>query len=370
MAVYADKKSGRLTGRWRVELQKGQERYRQRHDSHKAAVNDDVRVKALWATGEASQGTLNAHHVTMHHSISSVTQEASGVLWRGLAGEATSWAHIRIIGEFLGADAPLDKIDTVTIDRLVAELTKRGKSRSTINRYLSHFHTFLTWARRRKLLTTPLADISFDWQKENKGRIRWVTPEEEAQLQQLLPENVWKLVKVGIETGCRRSELIHAEPTQIVGNLLHLWKTKTDAPRTVPMTPATTKLLMDLLVPGAMPTKSKLKTAWDNAATTMGLADDNQFTFHICRHTCATRLVDAGVNLLVIKEWLGHKRIETTQRYAHVKPSNLVTALKQWGDHQEALIVAAQKSAKEPSPAAYPAVGGNRLIKDPRASRN
>lgn len=38
-------------------------------------------------------------------------------------------------------------------------------------------------------------------------------------------------------------------------------------------------------------------------------------------------MVDASINIFVIKEWMGHKRIETTLRYAHVRPENLDEAL-------------------------------------------
>ena len=59
----------------------------------------------------------------------------------------------------------------------------------------------------------------------------------------------------------------------------------------------------------------------------LGLRDDDLFVFHTTRHTCATRLVDAGVNPFVIQEWMGHKGIETTLRHAHVRPENLDAAL-------------------------------------------
>jgi site-specific recombinase XerD len=42
---------------------------------------------------------------------------------------------------------------------------------------------------------------------------------------------------------------------------------------------------------------------------------------HLIRHSLATALVEGGANLLLIQEWLGHARVETTQIYAHVKAS-------------------------------------------------
>ena len=59
----------------------------------------------------------------------------------------------------------------------------------------------------------------------------------------------------------------------------------------------------------------------------LGKADDESFTPHILRHTCASRLVQAGVNLQTVCEWLGHSSIDMTMRYAHLAPDHLQDAL-------------------------------------------
>ena len=44
---------------------------------------------------------------------------------------------------------------------------------------------------------------------------------------------------------------------------------------------------------------------------------DKNVTPHILRHTCAMRLLEAGVDTAVIALWLGHESIKTTQIYVH-----------------------------------------------------
>lgn len=337
MAIYPDKKDGKLTGRFRVELQRGKERYRKRFDSFAEAQANELAVQAAWDRGEAPEGVLAPAVPQEVHTIATVTAAARGDLWRNQSGEASAWAHMREVGVIFGANRSLNEIDTLAIDAIARELTKRGKRDTTVNRYLSHFRTFLVYARDRKWMSRPAFDeIKWAWRKETQGRIRWITRSEEAAMRAYLlgkgQEAMWSFIKVAIETGCRRSELLTAKLDQINGNRLHLWKTKTDQARTIPMSDATRDMLVELIEKGTMPSKRGLRSWWDRMTLHMGLQGDEDFVFHTCRHTCATRLLDAGVDILVIKEWLGHSRIETTLRYTHVKPKNLEAALLAVGE--------------------------------------
>ena len=69
-----------------------------------------------------------------------------------------------------------------------------------------------------------------------------------------------------------------------------------------------------------------MRSAWNYGKIKLGLELDNQFTFHCTRHTCASRLVQAGIAIQVVQAWLGHKTIKMTLRYAHLAPHNFVEA--------------------------------------------
>ena len=67
-----------------------------------------------------------------------------------------------------------------------------------------------------------------------------------------------------------------------------------------------------------------LKTAWCKVATAAALHD---FTFHDLRHTFASKLVQAGVDLNTVRELLGHADIRMTLRYAHLAPEHKAAAV-------------------------------------------
>ena len=48
---------------------------------------------------------------------------------------------------------------------------------------------------------------------------------------------------------------------------------------------------------------------------------DERHRFHDLRHTFGTRMAAAGVPLRTLQEWMGHRDIATTQRYADYAPS-------------------------------------------------
>ena len=64
---------------------------------------------------------------------------------------------------------------------------------------------------------------------------------------------------------------------------------------------------------------------FDDAVAEAGVSD---FTWYCLRHTFASRLIMAGVDLRTVAELMGHKTIQMTMRYAHLAPAHKLAAVE------------------------------------------
>jgi len=230
---------------------------------------------------------------------------------------------------FLG-DIPLPDISEQIVQQLQKRLDTNKLSIATVNRYLATLKTILKYHH----LPTHFIRL----RKERNGRIRVISREEEQQICSLLrnqdnyfPE-VADLVEVLLDTGLRLSEALNLDFKDISfkNNLISIWVNKGDKPRSIPMTKRVRQLLQDKegeQKPFNL-TVNQCEYAWSIVRAQMELEGDKEFVIHSTRHTTASRMVSAGVDLYVVKEILGHSSIQVTERYAHLAPGKLVTAIE------------------------------------------
>ena len=80
-------------------------------------------------------------------------------------------------------------------------------------------------------------------------------------------------------------------------------------------------LAADLVFPGAdgkMRPRERAPRGFANLAEAVRVPGKNAITFHDLRHTAASLMVMAGLNLRTVQKMLGHSVITVTERYAHL----------------------------------------------------
>jgi len=278
-------------------------------------------------------------HVTLRYALERTWADN----W---SGQKDAGLHYKIAK--LSRDIGYWPLHTITYNRLLTyckelETAKRPVSPTTRNRYMSLIHTAMGHAKRR----SELDELpEFPHWPENNIKERYLTREEERALIAYIAEHSAPADNVArylihltiflLDTGLRTGE-VSMEPAQDLGERVWLphGTTKSNKGRTVPLTTRARAALDEML---ASPVHAELRRlrAIHHYQPTKFLstryipwcekAGFDDVGLHTLRHTCASRLVQAGVSLYVVKEWLGHSSITITERYAHLAPKNLDAA--------------------------------------------
>jgi integrase len=272
-------------------------------------------------------------------------------------------------------DLKLSEISGWTIEKWRTERLKvqtRKPKPATVNSHITMLRAALAKAVNWKLLAAhPLRDVK-PLKTDRTGRIRYLTPDEEKRLRKALEArdearrarreqaNVWRrgrgyaeyptenpdhlttIVFVALNTGLRKGEIFNLEwrDVDLEGAQLTVRgeRAKSGQTRYIPLNTeavdvltawqATTTARAGYVFPGRADGDDgrldDVKKAWLPVVRTAKL---DGFRFHDLRHTFASKLVMAGVDLNTVRELLGHADVKMTLRYAHLAPEHKAAAV-------------------------------------------
>ena len=236
----------------------------------------------------------------------------------------------RLLATFRGRS--IADISVHDIERLRGELS-RDLSAASANRHLALLKVTFNRAMKAepaKAERNPLRGVKL--LKENNARVRVLTDTEEERLLAALPLCYRPLVIVALHTGMRRGELANLrwQDVDFHTRTLVVQQSKSGEGRRVPMNRVVVATLRALrrerqAFGGLVFTSPEGRflhnfgRAWWKAVSAAEITD---LRFHDLRHTAASRLVMAGVDLYTVKEILGHKTLVMTQRYSHLSPEH------------------------------------------------
>lgn len=270
------------------------------------------------------------------------------------------------------ADHRLTEITRADLDDYVASRIGEGASSATVVRDFNSLRGLLRLAVERGYLRE---NIFRGWRKpkvEDTGVTRYLTHDEETRLRRVLRKrdadarrgrarhNKWLLsrgreplpdipkdgfsdhltpmVLVSLNTGLRYGELTGLDWAAVdlpAHNLTVTGATAKGAKtRHVPLNDESSDVLtrwqrqgMGQRLVFANPDGSRIgsvKTAWLKVLKDAGIEN---FRWHDLRHTFASNLVQRGVDLVVVRDLLGHGDFSLTLRYAHLEPKQKADAV-------------------------------------------
>jgi len=231
--------------------------------------------------------------------------------------------------KYLYEITPLD-IEKFKIERL------KVVGKNSVNKNLECLRAMFNKAREWRLFdgANPVHNRQF-FKLENK-RLRYLEKEEIVRLLSCCDGHLKDIIEFAINTGMRQGEIFNLKWDDIDLNagLIHLLKTKSGYAREVPMNENVRDVLERVKRPrGAEYVFSSYQNKpFDNVKrsfkTALKKAGIENFRFHDLRHTFASHLVMKGVDLLTVKELLGHKTIEMTLRYSHLSGEHKMKAVQ------------------------------------------
>jgi integrase len=214
---------------------------------------------------------------------------------------------------------------------------------ATVNHYLKFLKAlkfleavFNRAIRQGQLTYNPLSAVKL--YRENNTRNRCLSPDEETRLVNALPERLRAFVTVALHTGMRRGELaaLRWEDIDFATGTLRVKQDKAGDGQWVTLNSVAREALLSIkreqkvLGPNVFTSpQGQFLHNWDRewrpAVRVENLPD---FRFHDCRHTFASRLAMAGVDLYTVQRAGSWKTQVMVQRYAHLSPDHMRAAVE------------------------------------------
>ncbi|RJO66399.1 MAG: site-specific integrase [Myxococcales bacterium] len=286
--------------------------------------------------------------------VSPAERRGGGLLFRELAEAALAAKQGRSAETSLRADrwrarlllhrfaaTPAGKIDAAAVERFLEHLLEQGKAGPTVNRYRSLLSSIFSYAvRNGDLRTNPVARVPRF--RENDPRIRFLDPQEElalrAEIRHACPEREPEL-DLALHTGLRRNEQfgLRWEDVDLENDLLTVYgKGRGGQRRRFVRLNRAARLAVErlhaashghaYLAPEAKERGQRDWRRWfEDAVRAAGIEN---FHWHDLRHTFASRLVMAGVDLRTAQVLLGHRSIVQTMKYAHLSREHEQAAIE------------------------------------------
>lgn len=266
-----------------------------------------------------------------------------------LAEKYLSWINGRqksarvkgyIIGQLISTfgSLPLRKFSALVVEQLQTDIISRGLKNSSCNKVLNILkHMFAKAVEWEMVEDETLKRVrKVKLLQDDSKRLRFLSKEECQTLTNTCQGNTKAIVITALNTGMRKGEILGLkwDNVDLRHGFILLDSTKNGERRETPINDTLRGVLQGLTRRLDIPyvfydnatgkPLQDVKRSFNTACRRAGIRD---FHFHDLRHTFASHLVMAGVDITTVKELLGHKTLTMTLRYSHLAPAHKVKAV-------------------------------------------
>jgi integrase/recombinase XerD len=227
----------------------------------------------------------------------------------------------------------LTKLDTTDILKFLATF----ENKRTLNRKLSSINTFFHFCHKQDFTHEK---IKIPMAKVPKNLPKYMSSEEILQglknidRSKIMGLRDYSLILFLYASGCRISEALNVQRSDIVDGWLKIRFAKGEKERIVPLAPIAMQALEMYMQEQDMASSyiwlnykgdvlSRI-SAYKIVKKYLGVSP------HVLRHSFASSLIIGGADLRVVQELLGHSSLETTQIYTHIQKQNLADTMNSY----------------------------------------
>lgn len=232
----------------------------------------------------------------------------------------------------------VSRINTMLLEQWQAGRLNKGNKPATVNRLLATLKHCIHKGYQWEMLTedTLKRVRQVKLLHENNRRLRYLSKEECQSLINACQGNTRAIVITALNTGMRKGEILNLrwDNIDLVHGFILLDITKNGDRREIPINGTlkgvlhgiTRRIDIPYIFHDSISGKpfQDVKRSYNTACRKAGIKD---FHFHDLRHTFASHLVMAGVDITTVSRLLGHKTLTMTLRYSHLAPEHMSKAV-------------------------------------------
>jgi integrase len=265
--------------------------------------------------------------------------------YRAFAASQKSYYIKKIIINQLAekfGDIDIEEFTSSLVESYLSDGLKEGLKPATVNRRLAclkhMFRKACEWGNCTEGKLKELRKVKFF--RENNQRVRYLEPEECQALVHVCEKyprlrHLRPIVITAMNTGMRRSEILALkwEQVDLRSGIINLHDASSGEGRQIPINEVLAETLRAtvryfdspyVFVDSQGKPYRHIREAFASACRRIGVKD---FRFQDLRHTFASHLVKAGIEISTVSKLLGHKSMAMTLRYSYLAPDQMKAAV-------------------------------------------